>query len=180
MKNFFAVVIFCFVFVSLKERLEIFWIDSYTAMAATTATDVKAPAVLEVVKEAAATVPLEGPVVVPPTSEEISAFLTMLGGLKGAGTLAIIMVIVQGLAILFRSSLGTIAGIYRLLVVNGLTLLLGIIALKMQGMEWAAVLLNSQTVVAIQVFLHQVFTQYKKLPLDTAVVKSVNTPETKV
>ena len=104
----------------------------------------------------------QGEVIVPPSGDELIKFLQSLGGLKGAGTAAIVVIVVQGLLLFFRSSFAKFAGISQILIVNGLTLIAGVIALKAQGMELSVALLHSQTIAAFQVFAHQVFKQVSK------------------
>lgn len=110
--------------------------------------------------DVAATVVEEGEVVAPPTGDEWAKLIESLGGLKGASTLAIIAFIVQLLMLLLRTQLGAFAGKWRLVVVLGLTMVGGVIALKMQGMEWVAAILHSSTLAAAQVFGHQMFKQF--------------------
>jgi enamine deaminase RidA (YjgF/YER057c/UK114 family) len=104
----------------------------------------------------------QGEVIVPPTGEELLKFLQSIGGLKGAGSLAIAVVAVQGLILFFRSSFAKFSGASQLLIVNGLSLVAGVIALKASGVELSAALLHSQTIAAVQVFLHQVVKQVSK------------------
>lgn len=98
----------------------------------------------------------------PPTSAELTAFLATIGGLKGASAMAIAAFAVQGILLFFRSSFGNLAGIYQLLIVNAMTLVAGILALMMSGQSFLQALLNSQTLAMIQVFAHQVLTQFGK------------------
>jgi hypothetical protein len=105
----------------------------------------------------------QGEVIVAPTGEELLKFLQSIGGLKGAGALAIAVVAVQGLLLFFRSSFAKFSGAYQLLVVNALSLVAGVVALKVSGgVEWSAALLHSQTLAALQVFAHQVLKQVTK------------------
>ena len=99
-------------------------------------------------------------VIIPPSADEIQALLVSLGGLKGAGALAIVAVVVQSLMLFFKSSIASFAGKFQLLIVMLLTLVGGVIALKAQGLEWGAVLIHSSTLTAVQVFLHQIFKQF--------------------
>jgi enamine deaminase RidA (YjgF/YER057c/UK114 family) len=104
----------------------------------------------------------QGEVIAAPTGDELVKFLQSLGGLKGAGSVAIIVIVVQGLLLFFRSSFAKFSGAFQLLIVNGLTLIAGVIAMKAQGMELSVALLHSQTIAAFQVFAHQVLKQVSK------------------
>jgi hypothetical protein len=105
----------------------------------------------------------QGEVIVPPTGDELLKLVQSLGGIKGAGVLAIVAVVVQALLLFFRSSFAKFAGATQLLIVNGLTLVLGVVSLKATGsIEWSAALLHSQTLAALQVLGHQVLKQITK------------------
>lgn len=106
--------------------------------------------------QAVAAVPVE------PQIDELMKFFASIGGLKGASAMAIAVVVVQGLLLFFRSALARFAGIYQLLIVNGLTLIAGILGLKMSGVDWASAILHSQTLAALQVFANQIWKQYQK------------------
>lgn len=123
---------------------------------------VNAQEVVEGTKAAVEAAPAAGDVIAPPTAAEISKFLEALGGAKGLGTLGIIALIVQGLMLLLKSTVGKFAGVYQLLAVNLLTLITGIIGLKMSGMDWGSAILHSQSLAAFQVFLHQAWKQFQK------------------
>lgn len=99
-------------------------------------------------------------VIVPPTSDEIMSLLASLGGLKGASTLAIVAVVVQGLMLMLKSSIGKFAGAYQLLAVLLLTLAGGVVGLMIQGMDIGAALMHSSTLAAGQVLLHQIYKQF--------------------
>lgn len=103
-------------------------------------------------------------VIVPPTGDELKALLTALGGLKGAGALGIVAVVVQALLYFFRSTFAKFSGAYQLLIVNALTLVGTFVALKTQGMDALAIITHSQVLTAGQVFLHQVFKKFTKEP----------------
>jgi hypothetical protein len=96
----------------------------------------------------------------PPTGDELLALLNALGGLKGLGGLAIAAVAVQGAMLLLRTSAGELLGKYRLLAVYGLSIVSGVIALKIAGVELGAALVHANTLAAFQVFLNQVFKQF--------------------
>lgn len=95
-----------------------------------------------------------------PTPEDWEKFLAALGGLSGLQGLGVAALVVQGLMLLLKSQLGKYAGKYQLVVVMGLSLVSGSIALKMTGLDWASVLVHSSTLGAVQVFLHQIYKQF--------------------
>lgn len=102
----------------------------------------------------------EGDVILPPTADQWSEFLAAIGGLKGAGTLAMVAVVIQGILLVVRLPQLPVPGKTKLLIVTGLTLVGGVIALKLQGLDWASVVLHSTTLAAFQVFLHQIYKQF--------------------
>ena len=101
-------------------------------------------------------------VVAPPTQEEIASFLASLGGIKGAGTMAIVATVVQFIMLLAKSGLGKMAGVYQILLVSFLTLVGGVVGLKMNGLDWGSAILHSSSLAAGQVFLHQLYKQFIK------------------
>ncbi len=98
--------------------------------------------------------------VVPPSNEEIVALFTAIGGLKGAGALAIAAVVVQALLLAVRHSIGDFLGKYKLLAVYGLTMVAGVLSLHLAGVELGAALVHSNTLAALQVFLNQIWKQF--------------------
>lgn len=130
----------------------------YIAQNTTTATSASpaqaaAPASTEAV--AAPSAPASGEQITAPSSDEWSALLKSMGGVKGAGTLGIIALIVQAILLLGRSSLGAVAGKWRYILVVGLTWVSGFLALKLQGNDWLASLMHPATMAAFQVLVHQ-------------------------
>ncbi len=95
------------------------------------------------------------------TDQALTAFLQSLGGLKGAGTMAIVLVIVQTVMLFFRTPLAIFAGKYRLLIVAGLSLVGGFVGLLAGGLDWKLALMHSSVLGAVQVFGHQVVNQFK-------------------
>lgn len=100
--------------------------------------------------------------IVPPTGAEISALLESIGGLKGAGTLAVVAFVVQAAMLALKSSLGGALGKYRLLAVVALTLIGGVVGLMAGGLHLGAALVHSSSLAAGQVLLHQIFVQFIK------------------
>jgi len=97
-----------------------------------------------------------------PTEQWIMDLFSGLGGLKGASTLAIVALIVQLIMKFFKTPLANFAGKYRLIVVSGLTVIGGMVGLVAQGSTWLSALVSASVIAAIQVFFHQIVTQYKK------------------
>lgn len=97
----------------------------------------------------------------PPTGAEWQDFFTALGGVQGMSTMALVALVVQGLMLMFRGPLSNLAGAGKLVVVTGLTLVGGVVSLHAQGLDWVSCLMQSTTLAAMQVFLHQVWTQFK-------------------
>lgn len=97
---------------------------------------------------------------VEPTSmSDIQKFIESLGGLKGLGALGIAAIAVQGLLLFFKSAFASFAGPAKILIVYGLTLVAGVLSLKISGVDWGGALLHTQTLAAAQVFLHQLYKQ---------------------
>lgn len=97
---------------------------------------------------------------VPPTGAEWQAFFEALGGAQGMSTLALVALGVQGLMLMFRGPLSNLAGSGKILLVTGLTLAGGVVGLRASGMDWASCFMHSTTLAAVQVFLHQLWTQF--------------------
>lgn len=80
-------------------------------------------------------------------------------GIKGAGAIGITLIVVQGIMMFFRTELAAWAGKWRLVVVYGLTIVVGVLALKIAGVSWGECLMHVQTLAAFQVFLNQLWKQ---------------------
>ena len=111
-------------------------------------------------QEAAVAVADAIPAIVAPSADEWKALLSSLGGLKGAGALAIVAVVVQVIMLALRSKLGKRAGKWRLAAVMLLSLIGGMVAMRMSGIEWMPALLHANTMAAAQVLLHQLWKQF--------------------
>jgi len=96
------------------------------------------------------------------TTEALDLLIKSLGGLKGAGALAIVATCVQGVMLFFRTPLAAFAGKYRLLIVSILSLVGGVLALKLTGLDWVASLVHSSTLTSVMVFGNQVVKQFQK------------------
>ena len=91
---------------------------------------------------------------------DINDLIKAVGGVKGGGTLAIIMLVVQLIMWLLKGFFANVAGKWKLIAVLGLTLVAGIIAMMMQGVTLGASLLHSSTIASAQVLLNQAYKQF--------------------
>lgn len=106
-----------------------------------------------------------------------SQFLQMLsqlvGGPKGAGTLAVVYLAVQGLALGFKWRLGQLVGFWRLTIVSGLTWVGGVLGLvATTGMSFAAAFTNAANLALLAVFVDQLKKQWQKKEEDKKQVVS--------
>ena len=108
----------------------------------------------------AASLPASMPVV--PYDQAFGQLLTMLGGLHGATAMAIVVVVVLCLMLLLKTPLGQYAGKYKLLALTGLTLVGGVLALMLSHVTLAGALTDATTFAALQVFLHQIVSQFSE------------------
>lgn len=107
-----------------------------------------------------AAVAAETGVIVPPSQEEMAALMASLLGLKGAGALVIAAVVTQAVMLALRSKLGEVAGKWRLLIVYALSIVTGVLALRIAGVDLSAALTHANTLAAFQVFINQAFKQF--------------------
>lgn len=91
--------------------------------------------------------------------DALKQLLAGLGGLKGASALGIAVFVIQGVLLFFRTQLAAFAGKWRLLIVTGLSLVIGVLALSMAGVSWTSALVHANTLAAVQVFIHQLVKQ---------------------
>lgn len=87
-----------------------------------------------------------------------------LGGVQGASTMAILAIVIQLLMATLRldvlqSKLPPIVGKYKFIFIYALSMVSGILALRMQGLDLMASLFHSNTLAAYQVFMHQAVKQ---------------------
>lgn len=97
-----------------------------------------------------------------PECQDWIDFINALGGLGNLGTLGVVGVLVQGVMLLLRTKVGDLAGKYKILIVTGLSLVMGVVGLMQGGLGLVAALMHSTTLSAFQVFLHQLYKQVIK------------------
>lgn len=93
--------------------------------------------------------------------------LKFIGGVKGAGTLAIVAGAVQLIMQLLKTEvisklIPKLSGAKKLLIVSGLTMIGGVMVLMVEGQTLVQSLLHSTTLAALQVFANQIFQQFTK------------------
>ena len=101
-----------------------------------------------------------------PTQDFISFLIQSLGGLKGAGTLAIVAAVVQILIMFLKTPLfgqlfKNVSGSIKLLIVTALSLVGGVVGLmSVEGLTIGAALVHSTTLTAFTVLAHQLYKQF--------------------
>jgi hypothetical protein len=115
---------------------------------------------------------------VPPSPDEWSQFFTQIGQLHGASTFVIVSLFVQGVMLLFRSSIGSFAGKYQLAIISGLAVLATAVVTWNPGASLIQnvgnILFNAQFIAAINVFYHQVIQKVSAGPVPLAALGSKN------
>lgn len=99
-----------------------------------------------------------------PVVEFIMAVISAIGGLKGATALAVAAAVVQLMMMFLKTPLAMFAAKYKLVAVYGLSIVSGIIALRIAGVALPAALVDASTLAAVQVFLHQIYKQFIEKP----------------
>lgn len=102
-------------------------------------------------------------------NEYFLLLMQSVGGSKGASGLAIAAVIVQIIMYSLRleaiqSKIPKLLGKHKFLLIYALSLVSGIMSLRLQGVDLMAALLHSNTLAAYQVLAHQAFKQLKENP----------------
>ena len=97
---------------------------------------------------------------------ELKDFIVPLKESGGFKTLGLVAFLVQAVNLVLGFVVQRLAGIYRLLILNGMTLVFGVVLLRLQGLGWAECFLHAQTTAMAQVFFHQVINQFLKKPQD--------------
>lgn len=95
-----------------------------------------------------------------PIQDFVMSLVESIGGFKGASSLAIAAAVVQLVMKFFRTSLASFAGKYKLVIVYLLSVVSGVMSMKLAGVDLFAAFLHSNTLAAIQVFGNQVYKQF--------------------
>jgi hypothetical protein len=91
---------------------------------------------------------------------------TLVGGAKGAGGLVLALFGVKVLTLAFNWRLGNLVGMWKLVIISGLTLAGGVVSQLVNGMPVSGAILNAATITAASVFLNQLYKQFQKIPED--------------
>jgi len=103
-------------------------------------------------------------------SLSLDSIMASVKGLGGIKTLGLLAAVVQALNLILRGFIERISGFYKVLAISVMTLILGVLVLRMQGMTWFAAILHSQTTAMAQVYFHQLMKQFLKKPKDDYLV----------
>jgi hypothetical protein len=107
------------------------------------------------------------------TDQFLGFLFQSLGGMGGMKGMALVVVVVQVMMKLLQTDFaigiiskvvpakdGELSGKIRIALVCGLTLMVGVFTLHMQGLTWGASLMHSSTLTAIQVLGNQIWQQF--------------------
>ncbi len=96
-----------------------------------------------------------------PVQDFMAFLIKSMGGMKGASTLAIVGIVLQGLLMLTRTRLlDKYTSGKKLLIVYGLSMVAGVVALMSQGLDIQAALIHSNSLAAYQVMFHEVVKKF--------------------
>ncbi len=93
-------------------------------------------------------------------ANDVEYFLASVNGLRGLGALGIALLIVQGLLLLLRSKFVQLQGRTKLVVASGLSIVVGVLVLLINGVDIYASLMHGTTLAAINTFVHQLYKQF--------------------
>jgi len=94
------------------------------------------------------------------TEDFLKALMDSVGGMKGLGSMGLVALIIQLMMLFFRTKLATFAGKWKLMIVYGLSMVGGILAMKVNGADWGAALVHANTLAAGQSWVHQLWKQF--------------------
>lgn len=90
---------------------------------------------------------------------QFQMFLEAMKGMKGFGTLTVAGIVVQLLLTIIKANSTKIPGRYQIFLVQALSIIAGVIGLRLADFDWASAFLHSNTLGAVQVFLNQIYKQ---------------------
>lgn len=90
----------------------------------------------------------------------LQAAMLALGSWKSLGAMGLAALITQLLMLMLRTPLGSFAGKWKLVAVYLLSVISGLLILKVSGMSWGAAALHTQTLAAFQAWAHQMYKQF--------------------
>lgn len=94
------------------------------------------------------------------TVDFLKALVDSIGGMKGAGVMVLVVIVVQLLMLFLRTPLAAFAGKWKMLIIYSLSMVGGLLALMAADVDWKAALLHSNTLAAVQTWLHQIWKQF--------------------
>jgi len=94
------------------------------------------------------------------TESFLAAAMTALGSWKALGAMGLAAMLSQLMMLFLRTPLASFAGKYKLVAIYVLSIISGLLTLKVSGMEWGAAALHTQTLAALQVFANQIYKQF--------------------
>lgn len=95
------------------------------------------------------------------TADALMFLLQSLGGIKGASTLAIVVLVSQLLMKFVATPLLKLDGAMKLLIISGLTIVGGVAGLMIQtGIDLGAALMHSSILAALSTYVHQLYKQF--------------------
>jgi len=97
-----------------------------------------------------------------PTMEDWQILLNAIGGLKGAGTLGIVAFVAQAILLVARTTIGDLAGKWKLAIIAFVSVVGSLTGLMMEGMSLVLALTHGTVLAAVQVLAAQVYIQIKK------------------
>jgi hypothetical protein len=93
-------------------------------------------------------------------SQFLMDLVAFFSTVQGQSVLAVAAGLAQLALKAFQTPLADFAGKYKLVVVSGVTVLATVLGSMLTGLSFTAALLSGGAVTALQVFVHQVYTQF--------------------
>lgn len=94
-------------------------------------------------------------------TQDLGDFMWSINGRTGVIAMLITILVTQVLIFLFEKNVINLNGPAKIVLVNLLTILSGVLSLTIGGMSIGAALVHSQTLVMVQVFFNQVWKQFR-------------------